>query len=92
MIFITRRERDLVLAVLHVPAADQHHVVHQALGVELGRLLDEAEVVQAPGAAPRGRRGSRRRSPRCSSSICSRSSFLVIPKSRKATRPSAISM
>ena len=29
---------------------------------------------------------------RCSSSICSMSSFLVIPKSRKATRPSAIWM
>ena len=35
MIFITRSRRDLVLAVLEVPAADQHHVVHQPLGVEL---------------------------------------------------------
>ena len=38
--------RDFDLAILDVPAADRTHVLQQPLGVELGGLLDEAEVVQ----------------------------------------------
>ena len=39
--------RDLVLAVLDVPAADQHHVVHQPLGVELGGFLTKPRSCSA---------------------------------------------
>ena len=39
------------LAVLHVPAADGPHVIHQQLGVHLARVLQEAEVVERPAQA-----------------------------------------
>ena len=50
--------------------------------------LDEA--IQADVASGSSREAASKA--RCSSRICSRSSFFVIPKSRKATRPSSIRM
>ena len=34
------------LPVLHVPAADGAHMLHEQLGVDLARIVQEAEIVE----------------------------------------------